>query len=329
MPRVIFAFLFYVITRLAAPEKDEDLAPGMWRLILLLTMVPVGNVLSTVLLSDERWEPGRLDLRLHFAVLCLSLVAFVGLLWAIRVLVRQRKLEQEAMYARMNQKYYESMEQQHFEIRRLRHDMANHLQTLSALPEEERQRYIEELLAGSAVTKTLNYCGDSTVNAVLSVKETFLRQQHISWEIKLDIPEELPFEKADICAIFANGLDNAAEACVKLPEKERKITLQGRAGKGMLALKIINPCEAGRTGKKTAVSGGVRMAKGKQPAENKNTAAAKNSVLPGTTKGDRKKHGYGLRSIEESVLRYGGNMEIYEGEGDFELFCYLPFPLSK
>ena len=329
LPRVIFAFLFYVITRLAAPEKDENLAPGMWRLILLLTMVPVGNVLSTVLLSDERWEPGRLDLRLHFAVLCLSLVAFVGPLWAIRVLVRQRKLEQEAMYAWMNQKYYESMEQQHFEIRRLRHDMANHLQTLSALPEEERQRYIEELLAGSAVTKTLNYCGDSTVNAVLSVKETFLRQQHISWEIKLDIPEELPFEKADICAIFANGLDNAAEACVKLPEKERKITLQGRAGKGMLALKIINPCEAGRTGKKTAVSGGVRMAKGKQPAENKNTAAAKNSVLPGTTKGDRKKHGYGLRSIEESVLRYGGNMEIYEGEGDFELFCYLPFPLSK
>ncbi len=233
------------------------------------------------------------------------------------------------MYARMNQKYYESMEQQHFEIRRLRHDMANHLQTLSALPEEERQRYIEELLAGSAVTKTLNYCGDSTVNAVLSVKETFLRQQHISWEIKLDIPEELPFEKADICAIFANGLDNAAEACVKLPEKERKITLQGRAGKGMLALKIINPCEAGRTDKKTAVSGGVRMAKGKQPAESKNTAAAKNSVLPETTKGDRKKHGYGLRSIEESVLRYGGNMEIHEGEGDFELFCYLPFPLSK
>ncbi len=138
LPRVIFAFLFYIITWLAAPEKDDDLTPEMWRLILLLTIVPVGSVLGVVLLSRERWEPGNVDLRLHFAVLCLSILAFVGLLWAIRVLMRQRKLEQEAMFAQMNQKYYETMEQQHFEIRRLRHDMANHLQALAALPEGER-----------------------------------------------------------------------------------------------------------------------------------------------------------------------------------------------
>lgn len=323
LPRILFGALFFLGTRMFAPEKDYELVPNMWRLILLLTMVPVGNVLSVVLLSHERWKVGEVDLRLHFAVLCLSLLAFVGLLWAIRVLVHQRKLEQEAMYARMNQKYYESMEQQHFEIRRLRHDMANHLQTLSALPERKRQQYIGELLAGSAVTKTLNYCGDSTVNAVLSVKETFLRQQHISWEIKIDILEELPFEKADICAIFANALDNAAEACVKLPEKERKITIRGRVGKGMLALKIINPYKGGRIGGATAESG-TESVKGRE-----RFGASKNGVLPETTKTDREKHGYGLRSIKESVLKYGGNMEICEEGRIFELFCYLPFPSLK
>lgn len=46
LPRVIFAFLFYIITWLAAPEKDDDLTPEMWRLILLLTIVPVGSVLG-------------------------------------------------------------------------------------------------------------------------------------------------------------------------------------------------------------------------------------------------------------------------------------------
>lgn len=312
LPRIIFCAVFFVGTRLLAPERDYDLEPNMWRLILLLTMVPVGNVLSVVLLSSERWTLGKENLKLHFAVLCFSLLAFVGLLWAIRVLVRQRKLEQEAMYARMNRKYYETMEQQHFEIRRLRHDMANHLQAISVLPEEERKKYIQELLDNNAVAKSLNYCGDSTVNAVLSVKEHFLRQQHIIWEVKLDIPEELPFEKVDICAIIANGIDNAAEACVKLPEKERQITLQGRAGKGILALKIINSCEN--------CQADARMA-----SPHKKGAVLRNSVFPKTTKADRVNHGYGLKSIEESVRRYGGNMEVHREGCRFELFCYLPF----
>ena len=121
----------------------------------MLTLVPVGNVLSVVLLSEERWEIGEADLRLHFAVLCLSFVAFVGLLWAIRVLTRQRRLEQEALSARMNEAYYEAMEQQHFEIRRLRHDMANHLQALAALPPEEKDAYIRELLDSGTLARTL------------------------------------------------------------------------------------------------------------------------------------------------------------------------------
>src|SRR5699024_10905334 len=111
-----------------------------------------------------------------------------------------------------NEAYYEAMEQQHFEIRRLRHDMANHLQALAALPPEEKDAYIRELLDSGTLARTLNYCGDPTINAVLSVKENLLRQQNISLELNLDIPEELPFEKADLCTIYANALDNAAEA---------------------------------------------------------------------------------------------------------------------
>ena len=72
----------------------------------------------------------------------MALFSFVGLLWTTVVLSRQRKLEQQSMYAEMNRKYYESMEQQHFEIRRMRHDMANYLQTLSVLPEKEKEEYI-------------------------------------------------------------------------------------------------------------------------------------------------------------------------------------------
>lgn len=336
LPRVLFAVLFFAATRRFAAGKDYDLTPKMWRLVLLLTFVPVGNVLSVVLLSEERWKIGEADLRLHFAVLCLSFVAFVGLLWAIRVLARQRRLEQEALSAKLNEAYYESMEQQHFELRRLRHDMANHLQALSALPSEEKDTYIRELLDSGALAKTLNYCGDPTINAVLSVKENLLRQQNISLELKLDIPEELPFEKADLCAIYANALDNAAEACASLPEekpettkaelranntKNRTIILESRARKGMLVFQITNPVPENVPGQRAGISVQSETFSALSAGKEKSGQAG---TLPPTTKKDRTRHGYGLRSIRMSVEKYGGHMEIRQEEGQFTLFGYLP-----
>ena len=336
LPRVLFAVLFFAATRRFAAGKDYDLTPKMWRLVLLLTFVPVGNVLSVVLLSEERWEIGEADLRLHFAVLCLAFVAFVGLLWAIRVLARQRRLEQEALSAKLNEAYYESMEQQHFELRRLRHDMANHLQALSALPSEKKDTYIRELLDSGALVKTLNYCGDPTLNAVLSVKENLLRQQNISLELKLDIPEELPFEKADLCAIYANALDNAAEACASLPEekpettkaepranntKNRTIILESRARKGMLVFQITNPVPENVQGQYAGISVQSETFSALSAGKMKSGQA---ETLPPTTKKDRTRHGYGLRSIRTSVEKYGGHMEIRQEEGQFTLFGYLP-----
>lgn len=336
LPRVLFAVLFFAATRRFAAGKDYDLTPKMWRLVLLLTFVPVGNVLSVVLLSEERWKIGEADLRLHFAVLCLAFVAFVGLLWAIRVLARQRRLEKEALSAKLNEAYYESMEQQHFELRRLRHDMANHLQALSALPSGEKDTYIRELLDSGALAKTLNYCGDPTINAVLSVKENLLRQQNISLELKLDIPEELPFEKADLCAIYANALDNAAEACASLPEekpettkaepranntKNRTIILESRARKGMLVFQITNPVPENVLGQRAGISVQSETFSALSAGKMKSGQA---ETLPPTTKKDRTRHGYGLRSIRTSVEKYGGHMEIRQEEGQFTLFGYLP-----
>lgn len=336
LPRVLFAVLFFAATRRFAAGKDYDLTPKMWRLVLLLTFVPVGNVLSVVLLSEERWKIGEADLRLHFAVLCLAFVAFVGLLWAIRVLARQRRLEQEALSAKLNEAYYESMEQQHFELRRLRHDMANHLQALSALPSEKKDTYIRELLDNGALAKTLNYCDDPTINAVLSVKENLLRQQNISLELKLDIPEELPFEKADLCAIYANALDNAAEACASLPEekpettkaepranntKNRTIILESRARKGMLVFQITNSVPENVLGQRAGISVQSETFSALSAGKMK---SGQEETLPPTTKKDRTRHGYGLRSIRTSVEKYGGHMEIRQEEGQFTLFGYLP-----
>ncbi len=61
-------------------------------------------------------------------------------------IVRQQELERKQMLSQINQKYYETMEEQHFEIRRLKHDLANHLHTLLLTPKEQQTAYMKELL---------------------------------------------------------------------------------------------------------------------------------------------------------------------------------------
>lgn len=295
--RVLFSSLLYLLVRFRGPEKETELGDSLWHLLLFLTLVPIGTILSIVLIPPIQAPKALWPLRLYTALLVLSLLSFLGLLWAIAVLSRQRKLEQQSLYAEMNRQYYESMKRQHFEIRRLKHDLSNHLHTILLLPDEEKEDYITHLIKSPGMTRRMDYCGDQTVNAVLSVKEQLIQGQNISLRLKLDIPEELPFAGADVCVLFANALDNAIESCLSFPEDERFIEMTARHRKGMLALSVKNPAS-------------VSLEAG--------------NPLPSTTKSDAKNHGYGLRSIEEIVDHYQGSLEINSADNVFELFLYLP-----
>lgn len=301
--RFLFAVVLFVGMKLffRSADREEELSSSMWGLLILLILTPLGIVFSVILLTN-RYGWAREAERFLCVLLLIALFAVIGLLWTVQVLMRQKRMEREHMYMEMNRKYYEIMEQQHFEIRRLKHDMANHLQALLGLSEEKREAYIQELIKGHGVSGTLNYCKDSTVNAVLASKEQFLKEKQIALKYKIDIQEELPFEKPDICAIFANALDNGAEAVERegfLKEK-RWISLESRFQKGMFVLSVKNPSF-------------VKVTAGK---------------LPDTGKRDRKNHGVGLKSIQEAVKRYQGNMELHTEDGIFELFLWIQFPDS-
>lgn len=301
--RFLFAVILFVGMKLffRSTDREEELSSSMWGLLILLILTPLGIVFSVILLTN-RYGWAREAEGFLYILLCVALFAVIGLLWTVQVLMRQKRMEREHMYMEMNRKYYEMMEQQHFEIRRLKHDMANHLQVLLGLSEEKREAYIRELIKGHGVFGTLNYCKDSTVNAVLASKEQFLKEKQIALQYKIDIQEELPFEKPDICAIFANALDNGAEAVDRegfLKEK-RWILLESRFQKGMFVLSVKNPSS-------------VKVTEGK---------------LPDTGKRDRKNHGVGLKSIQEAVKRYQGNMEVHTEDGIFELFLWIQFPDS-
>ncbi len=301
--RSLFALMLYLGIRMRKPEPDFELSAPLWRLMFLLTLSPLGIMLSLILLRSPYMQiNGTIfaDSALFFVVI----LSFAGLLRALTVLERQQRLEGENMLALQNQRYYKAMEQQQFETRRLRHDLSNHLQILLALPPQQKDDYIKGMLDNPSFKQIFTWCGDTTVNIVLTAKEELMRQNGIRFYPKVDIKEQLPFDKADLCAILSNALDNAVEASLELTEDLRQVHLNAGASKGVLALNIQNAC------------------KNNAPTQNEKNSGK--NFFPKTTKKDAENHGLGLRSIQETVKKYDGNMEIMQKEGIFHLFLYLP-----
>lgn len=329
---LLLALFLYLATGKYAPDGEYRLADSLWKLLLLLTATPFGIVLSLVLLTttEERRRrsiAGGFEYK-NFVLLLLALLSFIGLLRAVVVLARQQQLEEQGMLAKINRSYYESMEQQHFAIRRLKHDLVNHLAVAVALPEERREAYIKSLMEDGAVSRLLQYCGDPVVNAVLTVKEEQMKRFSVRLEAQIDILRELPFEKTDICALFSNALDNAAEACRHLPEARRYVRVKSRAKKGLFCLEVTNPMKAAEENVRRNQMGKEGIHGGEKRISDSDTEERyrekERDCLPQTTKADKENHGFGLRSMKEIVERGGGAMEV-RAEGErFEVFLYMP-----
>lgn len=155
-----------------------------------------------------------------------------------------------------------------------------------------------------------------------------MKRFSVRLEAQIDILRELPFEKTDICALFSNALDNAAEACRHLPEAHRYVCVKSRAKKGLFCLEVTNPMKAAEENVRRNQMGKEGIHGGEKRISDSDTEERyrekERDCLPPTTKADKENHGFGLRSMKEIVERGGGAMEV-RAEGErFEVFLYMP-----
>lgn len=297
----VWLLISFLIHRFTKKGEALKLSPRMWGLAGLLALAPLFAQLSFVLYNARREydssEVYEFVLRLAFTTLPFVLLSCLALLFFLTMMARYEQMEQEQQLSRVNQAYYESLEQRQTQLRRLRHDMANHLQTLAALPTEEKDAYLSELLDSPALRAPSRWSENRVINAVLSAKAEEMAGDHIRGDLSAPVAALLSFSDVDLCALLANSLDNAIEACRKLPPAMRKITLKARVDKGLFVLRVVNPCP----GEPEVENGRLR-----------------------TTKADRMQHGLGLDSIRSIAEKYGGSMSAGVREGDFELLLYLP-----
>lgn len=182
-----------------------------------------------------------------------------------------------------------------------KHDLVNELIVLKESVERNDQdsaiRGLNKLIHNCRNIESVSDSGNRTVDAVINFKYAAAREYGIDFRLNLFIPDELPIEQCDIGVVLGNAIDNAVEAVKECKSKEKLIEISMGVKKGSWVMVIKNPYEheikKDRTGR----------------------------IL--STKQEKSRHGYGLKSIMRIAEEYQGEVVIETENGVFSLTVVL------
>lgn len=185
-------------------------------------------------------------------------------------------------------------------MRGWRHDYHNHLQSMKAYVKmgqyEKLDEYLTLLEQDLDQVNQLIESGNVNLDAILNSKISLALKNGIEVDYKATCPEELTVSDTDLCTLIGNLIDNAVEACEKLPEGERRfIRLYIGVLKKQLYISITN-------------------------ATNEVVRKLDNEYI--TNK--RGNHGHGLRRINLVVDKYEGYINRQNEPGVFVTEIMLP-----
>ena len=152
-----------------------------------------------------------------------------------------------AVQVESQEKHYAALTEQYESIRRMRHDIANHINAVQSLyasgRSEDAQEYMGELDANS-YDATLGLCENPVVDAFLHNRIEEARSSGIRVEVRIDLGLGLPVSNVDFIRIFGNLIDNAIEACKGAEAPE--LYIECIKARGCLVIKTKNSVKQDR-----------------------------------------------------------------------------------
>ena len=160
-------------------------------------------------------------------------VAIIGLVF-INIMVftlfarLQSQLEMRGQYELLEQQMalqkesIRRMEEAYTHMRELRHDLNNHLLCMNTLIEQGEYEALKQYLkAMTATVEERSYVaisGNSAVDAILNEKLIAAQKQQINTSFHVCDLHSTKVQPMDLCIALSNALDNAIEACEKIPD---------------------------------------------------------------------------------------------------------------
>ncbi len=219
-----------------------------------------------------------------------------------KTLIQEEYISSELEY--INQ-YKKSQE----ETRAFRHDIANNLSLLAAMMDEgkseEAKEYLDGLLGDVRGMSPKYVTGDEMLDCIVGMKASRMDEEEIDFKLDGMIDGGLGMKPVDVCNIFANALDNAIEACERIPEKtDRWVSLLVKRTDKFFSIKLSNSVKEEKNG--------ISLDK------------LFDGISRKTSKKDKNLHGFGTLNMKKALEKYGGMLKS-EQEGDaFTVSIMIP-----
>ena len=186
---------------------------------------------------------------------------------------------------RLMEKNYQMLHQDLQENAKRLHDFHHHLQAILGLAEQagdqKTEEYVQSLLDVSYRDVRMCSCGNDIIDAVINCSAAEAARSHIDFQYNVELSSSLSqISPIDLCAVLGNQVENALDACRKIPDSQRRfIQVSIRQNKSFVVIQVINSAY-------------------------RNPFTADGRLV--TNKEDSEFHGLGLKSIQDTVDKYNG-----------------------
>ncbi len=259
--------------------------------VILLTMSSILLLVISEVLLEYIDNSSKIGILLFVTVIILLGTTFVGIfyfafsIYSKNYYLRQNQLKEEIIYSQ--QKYYQKIYESDRELRKFRHDIRSQLGCLQLMLADGNTKQAMEYLdkIGNHFEKlTLQafHTGSEILDVIIGQKYLESKKKDIRIIVEGKMSRTDMIDIYDLCVLFSNALDNSIEACERLQDREKVITVS-----------IVNHRK-------------VMFFQFKNPATLEMYEILKQG---GTSKKDSQKHGFGVENMQTVVNRNGGEMK--------------------
>ncbi len=298
--KVLYLWISAALARILT-KKVRELPLKYWISILLTPIISIIILYGMTIPMLEHEESN---------ILIIYIVSIIGIIYMNISMFnffdgysKQIKLSFMETVAEREADNYRSLKISYQEMKKLKHDFKNELDTLNQLISEQKYEIAEAHLSelSSFVDKSAAVCytGNEAVDSLINIKMKTAKQYNIKVIIKIKIQTSLNANSMELCRIFGNALDNAIEACCKINNDIQKFIC--------ISIKEIDE---------------------NMLVEISNTAAEVDITNLISTKPEKGLHGYGIHSIQSSADRIGGTLHFKYDNGVFVMRLLIKNSIS-
>ena len=221
--------------------------PARWGVLTLIPCVFCGYLILVSSWPGSYLENEAQRIYVYAAIIPLTFVyiaVFRSLLAQYHIqMERQSAALQKVQISALKEKVQQVKEVEEG-IRIQRHDLRHQLQAVMELVARGDQEAALDFLDAAQKRldeqKEIRWCRPPVLDAVFSSYFNQAKNQGISVEAKISLPDSLPADEGELALVLANALENAIHANLELPREQRKICCK-MVGAPSVMLEISNP----------------------------------------------------------------------------------------